>query len=180
VNSGILKEFVIQFSGLKDGVYDYSFRIGKSFFDQFDYAEIRDGDVTVFCSLERQTRMLIFQFTFSGTVKVTCDRCADEFDQEVSGDEQLIMKFGDEYHEETENVLVIPEREHQIDVSHFIYEYISLSVPFKRVHGTDDKGNSLCNPQSLKILESLKTEHPSDPRWDVLKNLGNKLDLENK
>jgi uncharacterized metal-binding protein YceD (DUF177 family) len=77
-------------------------------------------------------------------------------------------------------VLIIPEKEHQIDISHFIYEYVILSVPFKRVHGTDDQGKSLCNPQSLRILEALKDEHPSDPRWEALKNLGKKLDLDNK
>jgi len=26
----------------------------------------------------------------------------------------------------------------------------------------------------------LKDEHPSDPRWEALKNLGKKLDLDNK
>lgn len=180
VGPGILREFVIQFSGLNEGIYDYSFKIGKSFFEQFEYAEFKEGDLSVECQMERKTRMLIFSFDIKGTVKVICDRCGEEFDQEVEGTEQLIVKFGEDYHEESENVLIIPEKEHQIDISHFIYEYISLAVPYKRVHGTDASGHSLCNPQSLKILERLKEEHPTDARWDALKSLSEKFNADNK
>lgn len=169
-----MKQFMISFSGLSLGKHDYEFEVGDAFFESLEFSEIRKGNVHVDMTLEKTTVMLLLNFSIKGEVTVTCDRCADEFEMPVSGENRLIVKFGSVPMEETEDIIVIPEGEHEIDVSQFIYEYIILALPLQRIHPDDEEGNSLCDPEVLKKLEEISVRQQSeetDPRWDALKGL---------
>lgn len=168
-----LDQFVIPFSGLKTGSHQYDFYIDEEFFEHFDQSEIRQAKVKVVCDLDKQQRMLVFHFRIEGTVVVPCDRCLAEFDQPVSGEERLIVKFGEEHGEETEDIFIITENEHSFDLGPFIYEYINLLVPYRRVHGTDREGKSLCDPQVVRYIREDEQDR-DDPRWDALKKLKNR------
>lgn len=174
-----LKQFIIPFSGLKPGNYLYTFETDDRFFEQFEYSEIKKGNVHVDCRLEKQERMMVFHFELTGVVKVICDRCAGEFDWNIGGTQQLIVKFGPEHTEETEDILVITEKEHEIDISQYLYEYVHLLVPIKKVHGTDENGKSLCDPDVIKYINE-EEEHTADPRWEVLKKLKDNSQNDNK
>ena len=165
-----LRHFIIPFSGLKVGNHTFAFEIDDKFFEHFDYSEIRKGKVHVDCLLDKQARMMVLFFDIAGTVRVPCDRCAEEFDQLVEGKQKLIVKFGADHTEESEEVLVITEKEHELDISQFLYEYVHLLLPIKKVHGTDENGNSLCNPEVIRLIKETE-DHPVDPRWEVLKKL---------
>lgn len=168
-----LKQFVIPYFGLKNGFHDFRFEINKEFFDHFEYSEIKNGDLLIRVELEKQDRMLIFRFNVSGTVDVPCDRCGVHFDQPVGIGEKLIIKLGHQRREESHEIIIIPETDHEVDLSGFLYEYIILSLPVKRVHPADKDGNSTCDPEMLRILEDHAPEFPRDPRWDALKKLKN-------
>ena len=166
------RDMIIPFVGLKPGIHQYRFDIDGSFFENFEGSEIGQGKVNIDCQLDRQARMLVFDFDIKGVVSVPCDRCLEDYDQPVEGHQRLIVKYGEEHQEETDEILVITEQEYEIDLRQFVYEYIYLMLPFRKVHGTDDKGRSLCNPEVEKYIapdenEDLKT----DPRWDDLKKL---------
>lgn len=165
-----LRHFIIPFSGLKAGNHTFTFEIDDKFFEHFEYSEIRKGEVHIDCLLEKQARMMVLFFDIAGTVKVPCDRCAEEFDLQVEGKQKLIVKFGADHLEESEDVLVITEKEHELDISQYLYEYVHLLLPIKKVHGTDDQGNSLCNPEVLRFIKEVE-DHPVDPRWEVLNKL---------
>jgi uncharacterized metal-binding protein YceD (DUF177 family) len=83
------------------------------------------------------------------------------------------MKFGAEPGEESEDVIILAEKEYKVDISHYIYEFLTLHLPAKRVHGEDKDGHSLCNSDVIRILEEHSDEQGSDPRWDALKKLKN-------
>ncbi len=167
-----LQEFVIPFLGLKEGVHDYAFDIDAEFFESFEYSEVKQGDLHVDVSMERKERMLIFNFSISGMVQVPCDRCLAPLDLSIEGTDRLIVKFGQEWMEESDEILIIPETDSRIDISSFIYEYIMLKLPYKRVH---PEGEDLCDPTVVDKLEQ-HTESETDPRWEALKDLKNKLD----
>src|SRR5512138_1425120 len=137
-----LRHFIIPFIGLKVGNHNFAFEIEDEFFEHFEYSEIKKGKLHVDCLLEKQVRMMILNFDINGTVRIPCDRCAEEFDQPIAGRQKLIVKFGADHVEESDEVLVITEQESELDVSQFLYEYIHLMLPFKKVHGTDENGNS--------------------------------------
>ena len=171
-----LQEFEIPFLGLKEGVHDYAFDIDAEFFESFDYSEVKQGQIHVDVSMERQERMLIFVFNIKGSVELPCDRCLAPMQQEVAGDERLIVKFGQEWEEESEEVIIMPETESRIDISGFIYEYIMLMLPYKKVHQeSEETGESTCDESMVEKVEQHSAKE-TDPRWDALKELKDKLE----
>lgn len=167
-----LKEYVIPFVGLKEGIHDYAFDIDAKFFESFENSEIIRADVHVDMSLERQERMLIFNFATRGMLVLPCDRCLGEMELPVEGNDRLIVKFGHEWEEESDEIIVIPETESHIDISTYIFEYIMLKIPIQRVH---PEGEGLCDPEVISKLNEYK-ESDADPRWAALEQLRNKTD----
>jgi uncharacterized metal-binding protein YceD (DUF177 family) len=100
---------------------------------------------------------------------LACDRCLTEFEFPLNGDFNLIIKFGDEFVEESEDVLIIPAQESRIDVSQYIFEFINLLLPIKRVHPVIDQ----CDQTVIEKLAKY-SEKKLDPRWDALKNIKHK------
>jgi uncharacterized metal-binding protein YceD (DUF177 family) len=165
------EEYRIAFAGLKPGTHVFDFEVGRAFFEAIGDDIISDGKVAVAISMVKEERMMDFHFRINGSVVVTCDRCTEPLTLEVGGDERLIVKLGDKYYEESEDIQVIPETDHSFDVAPFLYEYLHLMLPVRKVHPDDDSGNSLCDPAVLQKLEQLKPEPGPDPRWEVLRNL---------
>ena len=118
-----------------------------------------------------------------------CDRCLDDMEQPVSSTDKLLVKFGHEYAEEGENLIVIPEDEGIINVAWFMYEFVALAIPMKHVHapGKCNKAMSSKLRKHLRttpdeeeedafipeddVLTEEETETPIDPRWNELKKI---------
>ncbi|MEI6122939.1 MAG: DUF177 domain-containing protein [Bacteroidota bacterium] len=166
-----LNQFVIEFSGLEEGIHNFDFTIDAAFFNEFEYSEIRDGKVKVSVALDKQTTMLVLNFKIKGYLICMCDRCLEDYQQKISGSECLIVKFGESKSDESDEIRIIPSTEHQIDISHDIYEFINLLIPYKRVHQEDKNGKSACNPEILKKIDELNNQKNNDPRWDELKKI---------
>lgn len=165
-----MNRFIIPFSGLKEGMHDFAFDLEDKFFEHFEYTEISKCKVHVDCLLEKQSRMMVLHFTIAGTVFVPCDRCGEEFGLDIAGEQKLFVKYGETHTEESEDILVITEKEHEIDISQYLYEYVLLLLPMKKTHPEDEHGNSLCNPEILRFIKDTE-EQPIDPRWEVLQKL---------
>jgi len=120
---------------------------------------------------------MFLTFQIEGTLTTSCDRCMGDLELPVKIHEDYIFKLGQEREEESENIMIIPESDYQIDIGNLIFDYITLAIPLKKVHGMNDQDTSKCDPKVLKILENLNQTKENDPRWDALKNL--KLDNNN-
>ena len=175
------REFIIPFVGLNPGDHHYEFRIGNEFFESLEYSEIQKGDIEVKLTLNRQTTMMIFSFELKGTVEVTCDRCGDEFNMPIESSQQLIVKLNAENFEDNDEIISLPASEYEFDVSHYIYEYIILSLPARRIHGEAEGDDSVCDPEVIRKLEEVarresekKNDDDIDPRWAALKDLKKK------
>src|SRR3546814_12271110 len=90
-----LKDFVIQFAGLKNGGHEFDFKVGDEFFDQFDYSIIKKGNLEVHMELDKRERMLVLDIAISGTVELVCDRCLDTFDYPLETRQQQKVKMTD-------------------------------------------------------------------------------------
>lgn len=171
-----LKDFVIQFRGLGVGSHELEFKVNDSFFEAFNYSDLKAGDENVNLSMEKQETMLVLDFLLKGSVKVLCDRCLDEFDYKLHKSEQLIVQFGKSYKELSDEIVVIPENAYEIDIAPYIYEYINLSLPIQKMHPNDSEGNSRCRKEITNLLNELSGEKQMDPRWEELKKLKDKTD----
>ena len=166
-----LKDFIIQFVGLSIGNHQFELEVDDTFFEHFEFSQIQHGRANIDVELEKQERLMIFTFSIHGSVEVTCDRCGEEFFLSISGKERLIVKFGEEFMEESEDIICIPSTEYQIDLASFIYEYLHLILPARILHPVNEEGISGCNPETLKKLESYSPQKSSDSRWEVLNKL---------
>ncbi len=172
-----LKEFNIQFIGLKLGEHHFEYDIDKKFFEEFEYNEFNDADLKINLVLNKKTTLLELHFKVSGTVNVNCDLTNEPYDQEINNDFDLVVKFGNEYNDENEDILIIPHGEYEINVAQYIYELIVLSVPTKLIHPGVIDGT--LDSEILKKLEELSPKdadtkndnEETDPRWNTLKKL---------
>jgi uncharacterized metal-binding protein YceD (DUF177 family) len=166
--------YIIPFRGLKPGVHPFEFEVGDTFFDLFPESQIRKGAVSIHVNLEKEERMLIFDLTLDGSAEVPCDRCDAPLNIRIAGTERLIVKFGETWQEQSDEVLIIPEMSHQFDLAPFIYEYVHLLLPMRKVHGEEGTDGSQCDPEVIRKLEELNSKTETDPRWEALSKLKEK------
>ncbi|GGG94597.1 DNA-binding protein [Polaribacter pacificus] len=169
-----LKQFTIQYIGLKETSHLFEYQIDNTFFEAFNFDEFYDANIKVVLNLEKKSTLLNLHFTATGTIKVQCDVSGEEFDQEINAALPLLVNFGEEFNDDNEELLILPYTEFQINVAQYIYEMIVLSTPSKRVHPKVLDGTM--ESEALKKLEELrvkkeKTTDNVDPRWDKLKNI---------
>lgn len=172
-----LKNYNINFSGLKAGMHEFGFVVDNKFFEQFEKAEIEECSINVHVSLHKEEGMLTLFINIDGTINVMCDRCLDFFNMNISDKTELFIKLGAEYKEVEDNTIVIPRDEEQYNISQFLYEYIHLLLPISKSHETDAIDGKGCDASVLKKLEELhpgsqeKNPGEIDPRWEALKKL---------
>ena len=170
-----LKEFNIPFSGLKLGKHEFVYEIDNAFFESFDYQEFNGASIHAKAILEKMSNMMELRIEAEGTVNVDCDLTGEPFDQPIESELHLVIKFGEEYNDEDDEILIIPHGEYQINIAQYIYEMLVLAVPQKRVHpGVEDgtlKSDILDKLEELQPKENKKPAEKTDPRWDDLKKL---------
>ena len=171
-----IKEFNIPFVGLKEGSHLFQYQIEEKFFEAFQFDEFNDTNLTADINFVKKSTLFELTFTIKGTVNVPCDTTGEPFDLEIDGVLDLIVKFGPEYNDEHDEILILPHEVYEMNVAQYIYELIVLSVPSKRIHpdvlnGTM-KSDALDRLNKLRINEEKTVEQTSaDPRWDKLKDL---------
>ncbi len=176
VKMKVTNEFLIPFIGLKLGKHQFEYQIKKAFFEHFEYDEFESADIKVTVVLDKKSTMLELSFKHSGTIHVPCDLTNEDFDLPVKGKLNLIVRFGETFNDDNEELLILPIGEHQIDVSQYIYEMIVLSIPLKKVHpGIKDgtlESDVLSMLNDIQVQEPIEVkEENTDPRWDELKKL---------
>jgi len=162
-----LKEYKIPFLGLKTGDHRLQYKLDGSFFEKFEFSQIESCNIDVDLDFEKQASMMLLHFHLKGTLAVTCDRCGDDTIQPIDFQQDLIVKFGEETEDGVDELLILGPREHEIDVSQYLYEYAHLAIPIRNVHADEAD----CNQQTLMALEKYKTTETGDTKWASLKDL---------
>ncbi len=174
-------KYDIAFKGLKEGLHEFEYEIGDTFFEHFEQDMVNAGKVNVKAGLERRNTFMKLLFTIDGWVELTCDRCLEKYLQKVDSQAEVFVKFSESVQEDDDQVIWISPEEYRINLAQLIYEYIFLSLPLKHVHPDKKNGESGCNQKMIQKLENHKPHtdnnedenHPIDPRWEVLKKLKN-------
>jgi uncharacterized metal-binding protein YceD (DUF177 family) len=169
-----LKDFDVSFIGLKEDEHKFEYQIDNKFFDAFQYDEYNEVSLKVELVFVKKPTMLELEFSVSGTVNVLCDVSGEPFDLDINGELDLVVKFGAEFNNDNEEIIIIPHSTHKMNVSHYIYEMIVLSVPSRRIR--PNVNESKAGQEAFEMLENLKIkknnkEETIDPRWGKLKDL---------
>lgn len=167
----------IDLKNLAPGVHEFEYLLENRFFEDVDGNDVRKGRVEVFVTVKRTPVAFEMAFRLEGVVNVPCDRCLDDVEIPIDTESCLVVKFGKEYVEESDEVIVIPEEEGSIDLAWLMYEFIALAVPMKHVHAPGGCNEEMSAKLRKHTAESMGDEvdgdkdGASDPRWDALRGL---------
>lgn len=173
----------INLKNLAPGVHAFSYLLENKFFMDIGGDLVQKGEINASLQVKRFSMMSEMDFQIKGVVHIPCDRCLDEMEQPIESTNRLVVKFGKEPAEESDDVVIITEEEGKINLAWYIYECIVLAIPLKHVHapGQCNKkmelklkkhtaGNSE-EEETDMLEEDVETPGRTDPRWDVLKQL---------
>ncbi len=166
-----LKQYEIVFTGLKLGSHQFDYQIDETFFNEYLTEKISNASVNVQVLLDKKENMLELEFSAQGSMTFPCDRCLDDNDVAVAVDkEKIYIKFGDQPQELSEDLMVIRNEEHKINIADTMYELIMVSLPMQKKH--DDIHD--CNQEVVNRINVDDTDtKQTDPRWAALNKLKN-------
>lgn len=169
--------YKIQFGGLPIGIHEYEFEIKDTFFKDIEASEISKANIIVNAKLTKQNNLLTLNFNLTGTVGIACDRCLKDFDLEIESTENLVVKHGNP-NESTDDILVIPEGIDEFELKQYLYEYITLAVPIRKVPCEIDSELYKCDAKTLKSLNAISTAvekkedvEMNNPMWEQLSKI---------
>lgn len=173
-----LKEFEINFSGLPLGEHDFDYRLDKKFFELFGYQEYNNAEFNAKLMLTRKENALGMKLSLKGKAELPCDITGELFWLPLENETAIQVKFGEEYDDTNDEVLIIPQGEHRINIAQYLYELAVLAKPLKMVHPEVEAGER--GQEILRKLEELSPEKQeknsgdeNDPRWNKLRELLN-------
>jgi len=182
------KTYSISFIGLKNGEHTFEYQIDSNFFKNYDYDDFNRIQANISVLLNKKATHLEVNFKAKGIVNVPCDVTNEDFDLPIENEFNLIVKFGEAFNDDHDEILIIPMNEYEINLTQYLYELIVLSIPAKRVSPEaaenedfdEDEFDFLFEDadQDNEMDESLEEEtegdidpNDIDPRWEKLKKL---------
>lgn len=179
------QDFGINIFSLKIGNHEFDYEIDGDFLKVFNPDLVEEAKIDVLLELRKSETMLEAHFSIKGTVELTCDRSLEVYSDEVEIQKRMFFKFGDQAEVLSDEIEIIPYNQHELDVSHLIYEFIAISIPMKKLHPKFEDEEQEGEFESLFYTskdsspqeEDSSTESDEDddnkidPRWEALKNI---------
>ena len=167
-----IESFKIDLKALPQGASILEFKLDDSYFKAIDAPDIQRGELSSSLSISRTDDFFELNFHTEGIVHIPCDICLDDMEQSIETDDRLLVRFGEDYSEE-DDLVIVTENEGILDVAWFIYEFIALNIPIKHVHAPGK-----CNPAMIEMLQEHSAarsgeeeEETVDSRWAALLKL---------
>jgi len=189
---GKFQAYNIQLNTLSIGEHTFNLKLDNQFFRNIDSEVLQKGEVDVVVTVKRNATDFELRFDIQGVIQVPCNRCLDDMALDVAVKEHFFVKFGKEYAEEDDNVVIVPEEEGAINVAWFLYEFVALAIPIKHVHPAG-KCNKMMSAKLRKHIAKVASDDDNeedddsfdiedditsdgdtveiDPRWNELKKL---------
>ncbi|MEL6558728.1 MAG: DUF177 domain-containing protein [Bacteroidota bacterium] len=167
------EKYRIDIFKLSNETHDYDFDIDNDFFDLFDFSDIKEGSGSCHVTLEKSPSMITMDFNIEAGLVLTCDRSLDDFDYPIQVDEQIMFKYGDEEADLSDEVKVITQSTQSVNISHYLFEMISVAVPMKKLHPRFEESEESEDEiiYSSDNQQETTDDDPIDPRWNALKDL---------
>lgn len=190
------KTYSISFIGLKNGQHAFEYQVDTIFFKKYSFNDFNSVKAKISVLLNKKSTHLEVNFKAEGVVNVPCDVTNEDFDLPINNEFNLVVKFGEAYNDDHDEILVLPMNEYEINLTQYIYELVVLSIPVKRVspeakeddydeddfdedeldflfdNETDkDEEDSELEESPEETTESDSENKDIDPRWEKLKKL---------
>ncbi len=163
------RDFDIAFRGLALGPHEFQYDLDDTFFTLFEYSDYRGLSGSAELKMLKSETVLDLELRFTGAIEAPCDITNEMYLQALENSFAMQIKFGDEYNDENEELLILPHGNYEFNAGQMIYELVVLSIPSKLLG--PNAGNGI---EDFIEEEEDEIEEKTDPRWDQLKNLLNK------
>ena len=174
VAMGRFDKYNVDLKGMRVASLDLEFDLDNAFFADIDGEEFQKGAVKAKVMVSKNRDIFDFSFSLAGTVVVPCDRCLDDLAIEVDTENTLRVKLGESYADEGD-IVVVPENEGDLNIAWYLYEFIVLALPMKRVHALGKCNHEMTGKLKRHSAEAAECEEGEemqiDPRWAGLKDL---------
>lgn len=172
----------INIIGLSNKVHQFDYELDDSFFREYGTHLLPSGNFKVSVSLDKRETFLEAAVSVQGTARLVCDRSLEPFDYPIDTRRKVVFKYGEQDEEITDEIMIIQRDTAWIELGQYIYEFIALSVPLKKIHPrfADDDQEADDNREGRIVYTSgpaATDDDPGDdndeidPRWNALKNL---------
>jgi len=169
------QDFQVNIIGLSQKAHQFDFEFGDEFFEHYGRSLLEHGHFKAVVTLEKSETMLEGRFQVTGTAGLICDRSLEPFDYPMEIDRMIRFKYGPEEKELSDEIVLISRDRQRLDLGQYIYEFIGVTIPMKRLHPKfkDDEleESEIQLVYSSPIDETEKEEGTIDPRWEKLKKL---------
>lgn len=171
--------FGVNIIGLSNTVHHFDFEIGDAFFRKYGNDLLSRGNFKADITLNKHETFIEADFKIQGTAVLLCDRSLEDFDYPVKIHHPVVFKYGDHDEELSDDVILIHRDTATLELGHYIYEFLVLALPMKRLHPkfqeeTEDEESSEGKIvySSAKDADNDKNDDGEvDPRWNILKKL---------
>ena len=170
---GRFDKYNVDLKGMKESTLGLEFSLDNAFFADIDGEEFQKGFVEAKVEVRKGRDLFDFSFALKGTVVVPCDRCLDDLEIEVETENTLRVKLGDSYADEGD-IVIIPEQEGDLNIAWYLYEFIVLALPMKRVHAPGKCNHEMTGKlrkHSAVAGDDEGDDTQVDPRWAGLKDI---------
>ena len=159
---GKFTAYKVELANKPDGHYEQDFHIGKDFFENMENNDILSADIDVHMDMEKKIDAYECTFHCKGMLQVPCDRCLDPLDHEVDATYRVVVKYGEDYDDGADNLLVIPYSNSYLNVAYILYDTILLTIPLRHVHPLGK-----CNRAMAEALRKHKRGATDDEEVDA-------------
>ena len=172
------RQYKIDIFGLKIGSHDFDFEFDETIFENDEMSLTDLGKGTCKVTLDKKETLISMDFEIKGSIQLVCDRSLDTFDFELNLNENITLKYGEEFDDSRDDLWIIPDTQESINIKSCIYEFVSVAVPMKKLHPKFEHAEE---EEGLEFVYSSDDEEPIieekneivDPRWEALKNIKN-------
>lgn len=164
---GKFSDFKLMLKSLPLGKHHFEYHLDKQFFINMENQDVRDADVKVDFEVNHSNDAYQLAFHLTGTLTVLCDRCLDELPLDIDATYNLTVKYGENYDNESDTLLVIPESDNYLNVAYMISDTAVLAIPPRHVH-PQGKCNRAMSALNKKYLVKDAGEEETDIDSDLL------------
>lgn len=168
---GKFTEYKLMLKSLPEGTHTFEYHLDKTFFANMENVDVRDADVKVLLGVDHRGDAYVLDFSLTGTLTVLCDRCLDELQIPIDATYGLTVKYGEEYNDDSDTLLIIPESDNYLNVAYMIYDTAVLAIPPRHVHP-----QGKCNRAMSALNKKYGVRNSSDEDSELEQELIDSID----
>lgn len=171
--------YKIKLRSLSEGDHQYDWRLDDAYFTRLSEGTLLGGEVFVDLDLRRTGEVFSLHFFYEGSVTTTCDRCLEPVSLDVEDERELVVKFGHNPEDSTDEILIVDQHDGVLDLEWLLYEDVLLALPLQHMHAEGE-----CSPEMMAVYAEVATDEVHEPeeaierdedgvdeRWAALKQL---------